>query len=395
MLVWVWIFFSAGAGISSVSAIDVTIGDTNSNNLNIGSYQSEGSHVRNNTKLWIFGQDPQFVKVSRGWERWLYYTLVRFARDLKNFFFAIATIFYLIIVIRLILSNNTDEELNNFKKWVIWITVWVIIMQLAYSLTLILYDKTIWETLAFNLVDTVVFPLLRLLETLASIFFLAMAVYTFYRLITANGAEDKIKSAKMTILYSIIWFIVIRFSRTIVESVYGRLNCEWPTGWFITVDSGRCLTEADLNGWVAIIVNIINWANSFIWIVVVLMIMYAWFQVLISWGDEERLKKGKQTVIYIALGLILLVMNYLILTGAAVDIPDAKEITDVSIWDSTGASISGDPIYAINEIGFSILTTLKLALQWVLIIYIVYIGAMMIMSMGNNTKHLTEMYELL
>ena len=309
-----WVFFAAASVAAPVHAVGITIGDTNSNNLNIGNYGNEWSHVKNNTKLKIFGTDPEFIKVSRGWERGLYYTLVRFARDLKNFFFAIATIFYLIIVIRLILSSNTDEELNNFKKWIIWITIWIIIMQLAYSLTLILYDKSIGEQLAFNLIDTVIYPILSLLETLASIFFLAMAVYTFYRLITANGAEDKIKSAKMTILYSIIWFMVIRFSRLIVESVYGRLNCDSTLGGFITVESGRCLTEADLNGWVGIIVNIINWANSFIWIVVVIMIMYAGFQVLISWGDEERLKKGKQTFIYIAIGLVLLVMNYLILT---------------------------------------------------------------------------------
>lgn len=307
------IFFAAISLASPVYA-DITIWESNSNNLNIGNYGSEGTHVKKNTKLKIFGTDPEFIKVSTGWERGLYYTLVRFARDLKNFFFVAASIFYLIIVIRLILSSNTDEELNNFKKWIIWITVWIIIMQLAYTLTLILYDKSIGEQLAFNLIDTVVNPLLSLLETLASIFFLAMAIYTFYRLITANGAEDKIKSAKMTILYSIIWFMVIRFSRLIVESVYGRLNCESALGGLITVDSGRCLTEADLNGWVRIIVSIINWANSFIWIVVVIMIMYAGFQILISGGDEEKLKKGKQTMIYIAIGLLLLVMNYLILT---------------------------------------------------------------------------------
>ena len=307
------IFLGSFAMVSPVYA-DITIWESNSNNLTIGNYASEGQHVKKNTKLKVFWNDPEFIKVSRWGERGLYYTLVRFARDLKNFFFAAATIFYLVIVIRLILSSNTDEELNNFKKWIIWITIWIIIMQLAYSLTLILYDKSVWEQLAFNLIDTVINPLLSLLETLASIFFLAMAIYTFYRLITANGAEDKIKSAKMTILYSIIWFMVIRFSRLIVESVYGRLNCESVLGGLITVDSGRCLTEADLNGWVRIIVSIINWANSFIWIVVVIMIMYAGFQILISGGDEEKLKKWKQTFIYIAIGLVLLVMNYLILT---------------------------------------------------------------------------------
>ena len=308
-----WAFFSGLFMMTPVHA-DIIIGESGTNNLNIGNYASEWDQVDNNKKLEKFGQDPEFIRVTTGWERGLYYTLVRFARDLKNLFFILATIFFLIIVIRLILSSNTDEELNNFKKWIIWITVWIIIMQLAYSLTLVLFDKNIWEQLAFNLVENIVFPLLRLLETLASIFFLAMAIYTFYRLITANGAEDKIKSAKMTILYSIVWFMVIRFSQTIVEAAYGRLNCESTIWGFITVWTGRCLTEADLNGWIGIIVNILNWLNSFVAIVVVIMIMYAGFNILLSWGDEEKLKKGKQTFIYIWIGLVLLVMNYLILT---------------------------------------------------------------------------------
>jgi len=49
-----------------------------------------------------------------------------------------------------------------------------------------------------------------------------------------------------------------------------------------------------------------------------------------------------------------------------------------------------DPVYAINQIGFSLLTTAKLILQWILVIYIVYIGAMMIMSMGNNEEQLSN-----
>ena len=75
-------------------------------------------------------------------------------------------------------------------------------------------------------------------------------------------------------------------------------------------------------------------------------------------------------------------------SAGAVEIPWAKEIVDVSI-SSVGWAWE-DPVYAINQIGFSILTTAKLMLQWILVIYIVYIGAMMIMSMGNNEEQLSN-----
>lgn len=65
-------------------------------------------------------------------------------------------------------------------------------------------------------------------------------------------------------------------------------------------------------------------------------------------------------------------------------IPVKSDVTSVSIrynqsWDITSQ---------INTIGFSFLRTLKVILQWVLLIFLVYIGAQMIMSMGSDEKEL-------
>lgn len=85
------------------------------NNLRITGAQPEAPSVRQNEKLTGF-QDSRFTNVARGGEQGIFNTLVQFARDLKNLFFLIATVFFLIIVIRLILSENTEEELGKFKK---------------------------------------------------------------------------------------------------------------------------------------------------------------------------------------------------------------------------------------------------------------------------------------
>lgn len=67
--------------------------------------------------------------------------------------------------------------------------------------------------------------MIELIRTLASIFFIAMAIYAFYRLVTANGNEEAVKSAKMTILYALIGFIIVRLAQTIVEAFYGKVSC--------------------------------------------------------------------------------------------------------------------------------------------------------------------------
>jgi len=134
-------------------------------------------------------------------------------------------------------------------------------------------------------------PIIALLETLASLFFIAIAIFAFYRLITANGKEDAISNAKNTIIYAIFGFFLVRFARGIVEAFYGKVDCQSYTFLGISIDSGNCYVQANYDAGIQIIINVINWLNSFVAIVVVIMIIYAGAQILLSAGEEEKLKK--------------------------------------------------------------------------------------------------------
>jgi hypothetical protein len=282
------------------------------NNLNIGSMESGRS--TGNEKLEDFKDGGQFITTSVNGERGILNTLVQFAYNLKNLFFAMATIFFLIITLRLILSSNTEEEVENFKKGIVWITIGIIVMQMAFAFTKILFDRDIGEWLAISLVENLIQPLIYLLETLASFFFIAIAIFAFYRMITANGEEEAISKAKNTIIYAIIGFMIVRFARAIVEAFYGKINCESFSFLGISIESGNCNVETNFDSGIQIIINIINWFNSFVAIVVVIMIIYAGAQILLSWGDDEKLKTGKNAIVYIAIGMFILAANYLILT---------------------------------------------------------------------------------
>ena len=185
-------------------------------------------------------------------------------------------------------------------------------MQITYGFITILFDENISESLAYSFIDNLINPLLALVETAASFFFLAIAIFAFYRIIGADGDEEKIKTWKKSIIYAIVWFVVIKFSKAIVEATYWKLNpdCENP----LFLSSEWCLKEAQIE-WVSdIIVTIINWVNSFAWLIILIMIIYAGSLVLLSWWDEERIKKAKSILIYIVIWMFLIVANYLILT---------------------------------------------------------------------------------
>lgn len=283
-------------------------------NLNIWGNTPTGTHLNKNNVLQEVWNNDNFLKATYGWETSIKNSLVRIAFDLKNLFFILATVFFFVIVFKLILSDKTEEAIENFKKWVIWISLWLIIMQLWYVTTKILYDENISGWLANNLLEWLIYPIIGALEALVSFFFIAIAFYAFFRLVTAGWDDEKVKWAKMSVVQAIIWFIIIKIAKLLLETTYGVINCKEIAWGFIEFSEQQCLDKAELSSFPSIIVTLINWANGFIWIITILLILYAGFLVLTSAWDEEKLKKVKSILLYIAIWIFVLFASYLILT---------------------------------------------------------------------------------
>ena len=66
-------------------------------------------------------------------------------------------------------------------------------------------------------------------------------------------------------------------------------------------------TERPLSEYVQDVVTFLLW---FVSLVAVLYILYAWFNILISWWDEEKVKNSKMTIIYAWLWIILMWIAY-------------------------------------------------------------------------------------
>jgi len=76
----------------------------------------------------------------------------------------------------------------------------------------------------------------------------------------------------------------MKFARALVGSVYGTINCSNTSfvGGLVNIQGSNCIKSAELSGLAQIIVRIIDWANSFIGIIIIVMIIYTGFQVLLS-----------------------------------------------------------------------------------------------------------------
>lgn len=278
------------------------------NNLNTW-LENKNNTINNNHLTNLNSWSWTFIKVSDDWSLWLKNVWLTIAISLKNLFYIIAWLYFLILVIKLIFTENSEEEIDKFKKWIIWISIWLLVMQVAFSFVVTLFDKTPWAWLAQSFVSNLIDPLTKLLETWASFLFIAIAIYAFFRMVSANWDEEKVKSWRMSIVYSIIWFIVVKISRLLVDRLYWKFNC-----WNNFIVFSNCTKKTDLEWWVKILSDIINWVNSFLWIIVLILIIYTWFQVIFGFNNEDSLNKAKKSIIYILIWMLLLFVNYLILT---------------------------------------------------------------------------------
>jgi len=114
----------------------------------------------------------------------------------------------------------------------------------------------------------------------ASFVFVAMGVWSFYLLVTAGGDEDKVTKGKMIIVQAVIGFIVIKFAQVLVKNTFDP-GCGKSVffGLIKLRDHDVC---ANITENASIITTIITWANGFIALIIVLMILYAGFLILLK-----------------------------------------------------------------------------------------------------------------
>ena len=101
----------------------------------------------------------------------------------------------------------------------------------------------------------------------------------------------------------------MKLPQVLINSLYGTPNCRESN--ILTI--GSCeLANQDITGVVGIIGKIITYVNGFLMLACVLLVIYAGWLVLISAGDEEKLKKAKSTILYVFIGFIVLVASHAI-----------------------------------------------------------------------------------
>jgi hypothetical protein len=84
-----------------------------------------------------------FFTASSTGERGAYNSIIMVARDVKNLFIAIAVIYLVISVLRLLFSKGGEDDAKKWKSSIAGTTIGIVVMQSAFVFVTTLYDKNV------------------------------------------------------------------------------------------------------------------------------------------------------------------------------------------------------------------------------------------------------------
>ena len=90
-------------------------------------------------------------------------------------------------------------------KWKCWLNAWI------EEVKKNLWDEIVKDKTASEYIQNIVKYLLWFVTLIAVIY----VIYAWFRILTSNGEDDTIKNSKKTIMYVIIWIVLIWFAYSI------------------------------------------------------------------------------------------------------------------------------------------------------------------------------------
>lgn len=315
---FIFIAFFSFFGSFSVFAADSSI-NIDDSSLNVRSVDV-GSTGMQNASLTEFAHSESiqsfFMTPTLWWGDSIMNVFIMIAFGIKNFFIGIAVLFLIIWVLKLLFSGAGDEDVKKWKNNIIWVSVGVFVMQIAFSAwnTFLILDtaSSLGSELGWRIWTNVFSPLVSILQSFAAGAFLVMTVYAFYTIVTGGGDEEKLKKWKNMVLYGLLGFLLIRIPKMLVQAIYGNATCANGTTWSMQSNCGQLERPENMGSVLQIFGTFLQYFNSFLMLICVLLVIYAGWLVLISAGDEEKLKKAKNIVLYILIGFLILLTSHAI-----------------------------------------------------------------------------------
>jgi len=220
-----------------------------------------------------------FPSSSWGWILW---------NKLRDVAVWLMFIFFLWAWALFVLNADDDGELKKAKSNILYLFYWAfLIFGSIWLLWSIL--NVWWNTNGWNIVlstqNNIIWGILIFLKSAAYYIAFIMMVYYGFKMMQAQEKEDKIKTARTWVLNIILALIAIK----VLDYIY-----------FIAQSDSFVSSGSNFMAWAG---KILGWI---LWVLIILILIYAWSLLITSRWNEEAMKKSKNIIRNVFLWIFVL-----------------------------------------------------------------------------------------
>lgn len=229
-------------------------------------------------------------------------------KTLKTVLFWVIILFLVYAWIQMIMSMwSDDEKLSKAKRQVYYSVIWLAFINIPWfiisafirdsnslvwwyipyaswvdssSTNLFINSYVFWETLNEKIIWFIEVALVWI-----AVF---MIIFSWIKILTSRGRDERIKEWKNKIVWSIIWLLFVSFIEVFKKFVF-----DWK------ISDGLNIFQ-----------SVLSIALFLAWPIAILFLTIAWYYYITSNWDEEKIKKAKNIIINTILATIILLASY-------------------------------------------------------------------------------------
>ena len=127
-------------------------------------------------------------------------------------------------------------------------------------------------------------------------------------LVTAGGSDDKVGTAKLGVVWSLLGLIMMLMLNTAIFDIfYGGRNID--TAGVLTNGAGM---DTSIKNATDLVVAGMNWAQAILIIIAVVFLMLSGFKMIAALGNQEDITKQKTVFLWIGVGVVVMLINRVI-----------------------------------------------------------------------------------
>ncbi|MBN2096278.1 hypothetical protein JW752_02650 [Candidatus Peregrinibacteria bacterium] len=148
-------------------------------------------------------------------------------------------------------------------------------------------------------IQSVVLSIVKVFRNLLGSLAIIWIVIAGIRMVMASGNEETINEQKSSIIYAMIGLAIVLVLERLIVLIYGVPGAERG----VVPEAGAGIDEE--------ILGFVSFIKALIGAVAILMIIISGYRTIAATGEEEKITEQKRSVLWIAIGLVIIAVNQL------------------------------------------------------------------------------------